>query len=75
MEEMNTIDPGDKVAVSIAYKKNLGNYQSMDLYTSVSLTVRGDEGETDTYGRAWEIVERQIEAKLDEVEALVSKAK
>lgn len=70
-----TVDAGDKVAVSISYKKNLGNYQSMDLYASVSLTVREDEGESDTYGRAWKIVEDQLEGKLDELETQLAKGK
>jgi hypothetical protein len=65
----NTMDNGDKVSVSLSFKKNLGNYQSLDVYTGVTVTVRDGEAEADTYTRAWKIVEDQLETELEKVEA------
>jgi hypothetical protein len=66
-----TVDAGDKVAVSLAFKKNLGNYQSLDVYASVSVTVRDGEVEDETYSRAWAIVENQLEKQLEKTEAAI----
>lgn len=68
-EENEAIDTGDKISVSLSFKKNLGNYQSLDVYTGVTVTVRDGEVEGDTYSRAWGIVERQLESELEKVEA------
>lgn len=74
-EAQSLVDPGDKVSASMAYKKNLGNYQSLDVYANASITVRPDETESDTFRRAWRIVEKQLEDKLEEVDYELTKKK
>lgn len=75
VESNSQVDPGDKVAASMSYKKNLGNYQSLDVYASASLTVRPDETDEDAFRRAWSIVEKQLEDKLEEVDYELTKKK
>lgn len=72
-EDQVTVDPGDKLAVSLSFKKNLGNYQSLDVYASVSVTVRQSEDEDEAYKRAWDIVERQLENELEKIQEELKK--
>lgn len=69
------IDPGDKIAVSMSMKRNLGNYETMDLYASASITVRFEESVEEAYKRAWDIVDNQLEEKMAELETYLAERK
>lgn len=65
------MDVGDKAAASLSYKKNLGNYESMDFYCSATLCKREGESDEDFWHRVWKMVEDQLDAKVEEAENLL----
>lgn len=66
------LDPGDKLSASLSFKKNLGNYESLDIYAGTTITKRESESVDDAWTRVWKIVEDQIDAQFEKVENLLS---
>lgn len=65
MHEVTQTDP-TRVSVSLGYKMNIGNYESLDFHFSVSDSARPGE----TAGQAFERVYAFVEQKLlDKVNA------
>lgn len=56
---------GDKISVHLTFKKNLGNYQSMEFGAGVSLTQRDGESTADVWNRAWTITEDQLDDAVE----------
>lgn len=69
------MDPGDKISASLSFKKNLGNYESLDIYAGSTVTKRDSESFDDAWTRVWKIVENQIDAQFEKVENLLSNDK
>lgn len=67
------LDEGDKVTASITFKKNLGDFQSIDFYCGVSMTKRGGETDDDIWNRAWGEVTRELEVQMDTHRELVGR--
>ena len=57
-------DVGDKISVSVGYKKNIGNYESMDWHVSASLTHRDGETTEELFKRGWETIYDQIDEQV-----------
>lgn len=51
----------DKLALSLGYKKNIGNFSSLDFHASVSMTKRLNESDEDFETRVRGEVEKQLE--------------
>lgn len=66
-KEEQLTDPGDKITASMSFKKNLGNYQSMDFFAGCTITKRESETHEEAWKRVWDIVD-------DELEGVVEKA-
>lgn len=71
--QMEELDPGDKVAASLSFKKNLGNYESLDIYASATICRRESETSDAAWTRVWRIVEDQIDKQFEKVENLLAK--
>lgn len=65
MQEINATDP-TRVSVSLGYKVNMGNYESLDLHFSVSDSARAGETAGQAFDRVYAFVERQLQAKVTE---------
>ena len=72
MEEKSLTDAGDKISASLTFKKNLGNYQSMDFFSGVTITKRESESHEDVWSRAWKIVEDELDSQVEKAEKLLS---
>lgn len=66
------IDIGDKLSTSLSFKKNLGNYENIDLYAGVTITKRSSETDSEAWTRAWKIVENELDDQFEKVETLLS---
>lgn len=64
-------DVGDKVTTSMGHKMNLGNYENMDFFTSVTVTRRDGESHEDVWSRAWKVVDEELENKVAEAKELL----
>lgn len=55
-----------KISVSLGYKKNMGNFENIDLFASLEVEVE-DPYDKDAWTKAWDEVDEQLSAKLVEV--------
>lgn len=58
-------ETGDKVSVHLTFKKNLGNYQSMEFGAGVTIMQRDGETSEDAWKRAWKVTEDQLDDAVD----------
>lgn len=56
----------NEVWASIGMTKNIGNYESVRIDAGVRLAV-GEDPIGEVYGQAWDLVDKQIEGKLIEL--------
>lgn len=61
-----------EIWASVGITKNLGNYESLRLDAGARITTESAENE-DAWKRLWEVVDSQIEAKLQELDVEPSK--
>jgi ribosomal protein L19 len=74
-QDYGLTDPGDKVSASLTFKKNLGNYQSIDFFAGVTVTRRETESHEDVWSRAWEIVENELDAQVAKADKIIAESK
>lgn len=65
MYESNATEP-TRVSVSLGYKVNMGNYESLDLHFSVSDSARAGETVGQAYDRVYAFVEKKLGEKVAE---------
>ena len=53
-----------EVAVSLAYKKSLPNYENITFYSGVTLTAEDGDTHKKVYKEAWDIVGAEIDKQL-----------
>lgn len=68
------MDPGDKISASLSFKKNLGNYQSMDFFAGATVTQRDSETTDEAWQRAWKLVEDELEDEVEKANGILNKA-
>lgn len=64
-------DTGDKLACSLGFKKNIGNYSSLDWHVSVSIAKREGETDEEFTARGWEEAQQQLEWQVLKEDALL----
>lgn len=74
-EEAENIDSGDKVSASLSFKKNLGNYQTIDFYAGVTVCKRDSETSEEVWERAWGIVEEQLDSQVEKASKILAESK
>jgi hypothetical protein len=65
MYESNATEP-TRVSVSLGYKVNMGNYESLDLHFSVSDSARAGETAATAFDRVYAFVEKKLGEKVAE---------
>jgi ribosomal protein L19 len=73
--EIDLTDPGDKISASLTFKKNLGNYQSMDFFAGVTITRRETETHEEGWSRAWGIVENELDSQVEKASMILGETK
>lgn len=73
--EIEKMDNGDKVSASLSFKKNLGNYQTLDFYSGVTITKRESETSDEAWERAWGIVEEQLDSQIEKASKILAESK
>lgn len=64
----------DRVSVGMGFKRNLGNYQSMDVHISYSSDALQNEGADDLLRRVYDFVETNFLAEFEDTEKDVKAA-
>jgi hypothetical protein len=67
-------DTGDKITVHLNFKKNLGNYQTMDFGAGVTVTQRDGESTEEVFKRAWRITEDQLDDAVDRATQILNES-
>lgn len=62
----STTEPA-RAAVSLTYKKNLGNFENINVFVSLTDSARQDENPQDLLDRVYEEVEVQLEKRIAEI--------
>lgn len=66
-----SFDTGDKLACSLGFKKNIGNFSSLDWHVSVSISKRDGETDDEFTKRGWAEAQQQLEWQVAKQEALL----
>lgn len=66
-----TFDTGDKLACSLGFKKNIGNFSTVDWHASVSITKREGESDEEFTTRGWSEAQKQLEEQVAKQDALL----
>lgn len=56
-----------RIEVRLGFTKNIGSYESVRIDTGFSDTVRDDEDVADAQSRVYDVVERELISKLEDV--------
>jgi hypothetical protein len=64
-------DVGDKLACSLGFKKNIGNYSSLDFHVSVSISKREGETDDEFTERGWAEAQQQLEWQVAKEAAIL----
>lgn len=70
-----SLDSGDKLAVGLGYKRNIGNFSSFDWHVSITVTKRENESDEEFYARGWGEAQAQLEEQVLTSDELIAKVK
>lgn len=73
LKDAVTVEP-PRVSVSLGFKMNMGNYESANVNVSVSATAHPNEKAGEAVDRVFELVERKLVEKFDELKSDLSGA-
>ena len=62
----STTEPA-RAAVSLTYKKNLGNFENINVFVSLTDSARAEENAQDLLDRVYHEVEVQLEKRITEI--------
>lgn len=57
-----------RVSVRLGYKRNMGNYETLNMEIEVEDSARADEKVSDTFTRVFKFVEDRLVEKMNDVE-------
>ncbi len=64
MAELSNPQPTTKINVSLSYKLNLGNYQTMDIHVGVEDQPRSGENTNQAFERVYGFLENKLVEKV-----------
>jgi hypothetical protein len=73
MHEVDKVDPV-KVSVNIGFKRNMGNYESMNINVGLTASAMSGESAQEAFDRVYTFAEERLMEKFQETEEALKEA-